>query len=82
MQKEIMDLISSQTMIDDSELIEKVYNSCGGDVIKTICTIMQQENNVTLAAEHTRKRNVFDDVREILDEKARIYQKLISDKST
>lgn len=82
MQKETIELISSQTMIDNNELIEKTYISCGEDIIKTICTLMEKENNVILAPEHTRKRNVFDDVREILDEKARIYQNLITNKST
>lgn len=82
MQKEIIELISIQTMINDNELIEKIYNSCKEDVIKTICKLMEQENNITLVPEYVKKRNVFDDVREILDEKARIYQNLISSKST
>lgn len=73
MDVETKEVIAKQTNIEDIILIEKTYYECGGDVGATILKLM----NVAYKEKPKPVRTQFDEYREILDEKAMIYQQIL-----
>lgn len=71
---ELFDIISKQTGITDHLLIERTYYECDSDSTKTIYKLMEIE----LPELRERKpRDVFDDLREICDQKDMIFQDIM-----
>lgn len=68
------DLIMNQTGINDKNLIEKIYFEYKSDTVKTILKLLEIE----LPVRTEKIRNVFDDFREILDEKDTIFQEFLT----
>lgn len=68
------DLIINQTGINDKNLIEKIYFEYKSDTVKTILKLLE----VKLPVRIEKTRNVFDDFREILDEKDTIFQEFLT----
>lgn len=69
---EIIDIIKSQTDIDDSLLIERTLMECNQDISKTILTLMN-----LLPQEIQKEQTDIDIFREILNEKDRIYHEVM-----
>jgi len=65
MDKEILSAIKKQTDIEDDLLIEKTYYEKRCDIGETILTLM----NIPYKKKPMKARTVFDDVREICDDK-------------
>ena len=66
-----IEIISQQTNIKDVLLIEKVYYECDSDVCRTIYKLLN------LHEKEEKAKTVFDDLREICDEKAVIFQNIL-----
>lgn len=69
-------LISKQTGLNDLIYIERVYYECDRDEIKTIVKLMDRP--YALTNEEKRPRTMFDDIRQICDEKDTIFQEMLS----
>lgn len=69
MDKETIAIIKNQTQEKDELHIERVYYQCGADIVKTIMTLSDIKDNTPIK-EHT---SIFDGIREIVDEKEKIY---------
>jgi hypothetical protein len=72
MDKEIIDIIKSQTGVSDELQIERVFYECNSDIVKTIMKISNINDNTLLI--NKKENNVFDNIRTIVDEKEKIYQ--------
>lgn len=70
---ELIAIISKQTGIDDSLLVEKTYYACGGDCSKTILTLLNIEVPRQRHEKDDDDKTVFDDFRVILEEKDAIF---------
>ena len=68
-----IDIISSQTGEDDKLYIERVFMECGNDVSKTIIKILNIDTKVD-----KKEKTVFDEIRQILNEKDAIYFDMIA----
>jgi len=68
---ELFDIISKQTGIDDLLLIEKSYYECNSDCTKTIFKLLEIE---LPKLRPEKPKDVFDDLREICDQKDTIFQ--------
>lgn len=68
------DIISKQTGVTDMLLIEKTFYACDSDVADTILTLM----DVNYEKPAKKPRTLFDDIRQIVDEKATVYQDMIT----
>lgn len=70
MKKEDLDLIKKQTNIIDDLEIERVYIKNDYDIVKTIMELsdLKPEND------KIRHTTLFDDLRQICDEKDKIFQ--------
>lgn len=73
---EEIDIISSQTGEDDKLYIERVFMECGNDVSKTIIKILNIDTKV-----EKKENTVFDEIRQILNEKDAIYFDMIAKKN-
>lgn len=73
MDEDIKTIISSQTNIDDTLLIEKTYYECNSDVGATVLTLM----NISFDQPAAKKTDIFTEYRKILDEKDTEYQKVM-----
>lgn len=71
---ELFDIISKQTGITDSLLIERTYYECDSDSTKTIYKLMEIE---LPELREKKPRDVFDDLREICDQKDTIFQDIM-----
>lgn len=71
MDKEIIDIIKSQTGVSDELQIERVFYECNSDIVKTIMKISNINDNTSV---RKKENNVFDNIRAIVDEKEKIYQ--------
>ena len=71
MDKELVDIIKSQTGVSDELQIERVFYECNGDIVKTIMKISNIDDNTSVIK---KENNVFDNIRAIVDEKEKIYQ--------
>ena len=69
MDKELLSVIKRQSNIDDDILVERVYFEEKRDVGATILKLM----NISYPETKTRLRTVFDDVRDICDDKDNNY---------
>lgn len=74
MEPAIKEMIRTQTSVTDNVLIERTYHECKGDIVQTI---MKLSNLVSVEKEKTR--NMFDELREILDAKDAILQDKIKE---
>lgn len=76
MSNETYKIISDQTGINDLLHIEKTYYECNGDEVSTILKLM----NMSLPKTRNTKKlkTLFDDLREICDEKDTIFQEFLS----
>jgi hypothetical protein len=74
MNQDQADIISKQTGVTDMLLIEKTYYACDSDVAQTILTLM----DVVYEKPAKKPRTLFDDIREIVDEKATVYQNMLN----
>jgi hypothetical protein len=70
---ELFDIISKQTGVNDLLLIEKTYYECNSDNVTTIYKLLEIE----LPEIKQEKRTIFDDLREICDEKDTIFQEIM-----
>jgi hypothetical protein len=71
---ELFNIISKQTGIDDFLLIERAYYECDSDTTKTIFKLLEIE---LPELRNKRSRDVFDDLRDICDEKDTIFQEVL-----
>lgn len=71
MDKEIIDIIKSQTGVSDELQIERVFYECNSDIVKTIMKISNINDNTSV---RKKENNVFDNIRAIVDEKEKLYQ--------
>jgi hypothetical protein len=69
---DLIEIIRSQTNIDDVLFIERKLMECNNDVPKTILTIMN-----LLPKEIKKEPTDFDVLREILNEKDKIYHEVM-----
>lgn len=69
---EVIEIIKSQTNIDDSLLVERTLMECNEDVTKTILTLMK-----LLPKEIQKEPTDIDLLREILNEKDKIYHEVM-----
>jgi len=69
MDKELLSVIKKQSNIDDDILVERVYFETGRDVGATILKLM----NVSYPETTPKIKTVFDEVREICDDKDNNY---------
>lgn len=69
MDKELLSVIKKQSNVDDDLLVERVYYETGQDVGATVLKLC----NIEYPEPKTKIRNVFDDVREICDDKDNNY---------
>lgn len=69
---ELIDIIKSQTNIDDNLLIERTLMECKEDVTKTILTLIN-----LLPEEPQKEPTDLDIFREILNEKDKIYHEVM-----
>ena len=72
--RNIFEMISKQTEVDDLLYIEKLYNECNCDAVATIFKVMQVDMPRIRSERHKDDRNIFDDIRTICDEKEAIFQ--------
>lgn len=70
---ELFEIISKQTGVNDLLLIEKTYYECNSDDVKTIYKLLEIE----LPPMKEEKRTLFDDLRQICDEKDTIFQEIM-----
>jgi hypothetical protein len=73
MDKELLIIIKKQTSIIDDLEIERIYYECKENISETILKLSLIE--YSKKDEH---KTMFDEMREILDDKARVYQKIIN----
>ena len=78
MDTETKSIISNQTNIDDTLLIEKTYFECNSDVGATVLKLM----NISYKEKKVKKPTEFDEYRKILDEKDTEYQKVMAKMKT
>lgn len=76
MDQEIKEIISKQTGVSDTLLIEKTFFECGSDVGATVLKLLNHE----YVERPKPERTYFDEIREILDEKDTIFQDLKNQK--
>jgi hypothetical protein len=67
----VIDSIKKQTNVSDDALIEQTYKDCAGDELKAIMKLLNIEERKS-----SKPPTLFDNIREILDEKDKIYQEL------
>ena len=72
-----VDIIVSQTGIDDKIEIERVLLECQSDISRTILKLMSLKSNDKEPKEPT----VFDQIREILNDKEQLYHDHLSKKN-
>lgn len=73
MDNDVISIISNQTNIDDTLLIEKTFFECNSDIGSTVLTLM----NIPYKKPILKKQTEFDEYRKILDEKDTEYQKVM-----
>lgn len=78
MDDEIKSIISNQTNIEDTLLIEKTFFECNSDVGATVLTLM----NISYKEKKAKQPTEFDEYRKILDEKDTEYQKVMAKMKT
>lgn len=69
---EAIDSIMTQTGEQDRLYIEKVFYECNHDVVSTVLKILDKDD---ITPKQTR--NMFDDMRDILDAKATVFQNML-----
>ena len=74
MDEETKTIISKQTGVQDTILIEKTFFECDSDIGATVLKLMKIE----FKARPKTPRTEFDHYREILDDKDTVYQELIA----
>jgi hypothetical protein len=74
MDAETKSIISNQTNIEDTLLIEKTFFECNSDIGATVLTLM----NISYKEKKVKKPTEFDEYRKILDEKDSEYQKIMT----
>lgn len=72
-QEELFKIISEQTGEKDLLVVEKTYYECNSNEIDTIFKLM----NISPPIKKEKPRTVFDDLREICDEKDYIFQQIM-----
>jgi hypothetical protein len=77
---EVFDRIAIQSGIDDVLLIERTFYECDSDEIKTIFKLMQIEMPKQKHEKNPRERTLFDDLRDICDEKDTMFQEILKNK--
>lgn len=75
--QEEIDIIASQTGVDDKLSIERIFMECHNDTSLTIIKLM----NLVVEEPKTRETTVFDDIRIILNEKDAIYHDIMNNKA-
>lgn len=78
MDTETKSIISNQTNIDDTLLIEKTYFECNSDVGATVLKLM----NISYKEKKVKQPTEFDEYRKILDEKDTEYHKVMAKMKT
>lgn len=76
--QDMIDIVKSQTDVQDEDYILTVFEECKKDIVKTIMTLSK--------IQHAPKRNtttpsVFDEIRAIVDEKEQLFFELRSKQS-
>jgi len=71
-------IISNQTNIEDTLLIEKTFFECDSDIGATVLKLM----NIPYKKPVLKKPTEFDEYRKILDEKDTEYQKVMEKMKT
>ena len=74
MDKQLIDIIKKQTGITDELIIEKKYYECNNSETDTIIALC----NIATPAKSEKSRTLFDEMREIMDDKAYVYQNLMN----
>jgi len=70
---QLFTIIANQTGINDMEIIKEKYKQNDNDVTKTIYSLL----NIDLPNLRLKKpRNIFDEIRDIFDEKDNLYQEI------
>ena len=69
MDAELVDIIKRQTGIDNKHKIQQSYNECDKDIGNTILMLL----NIQIPKKVEKIASKFDEIREIFDEKDRIY---------
>lgn len=72
-----IDIIASQTGIDDKLHIERVFMECRNDISSTIIKLM----NLIEKKRPVVEPNVFDEIRVILNEKDALYHDIMARKA-
>jgi hypothetical protein len=80
MSADTFELISKQTGVEDMLLVERTYYECASDEVKTIFKLMDIAVPATRTELRKKERTVFDDLREICDEKDIIFQNVLANK--
>lgn len=80
MSTELFDRIAVQSGINDMLLIERTYYECNSDEIKTIFKLMDMEMPKQRHEKNPRERTLFDDLRDICDEKDTLFQEILKNK--
>ena len=69
MDRDVITIIKNQTEIEDEVYIERIYYESKGDLIATIMKL----SNIEPPKVDVKPKTIFDDIREIVDEKENIY---------
>lgn len=76
MDQTLKEIIMDQSGNTDHIYVEKVYYECNQDVGETICRLQNLKTQPVKPTTTTR----FDEIREILEEKDRIFSKILDQK--
>lgn len=76
-----IDIIISQTGIQDKLYIEKVLIECNNNISSAIIKLMYPTDNENTEHKTSQEPTVFEQIREILNDKEKVYYDLINKKN-
>lgn len=68
-----IDIIRSQTHVDDVQLIQECFEKCKGNVVETIMMVSQLQTCRVVEKELSEQEKTMQNIRDIVNEKEHIY---------